>query len=169
MKKMIVMFLALTVMAAGLFAAETVRPAVSQVTVQKAETAKTVPETAWEFLSIAFFPGFTTSPDFINVYGLRLGVPIGFGEFSSVTGVEGSMLVSMTRHVYGVQAAPLFNSAQRVEGLQASTLVNYASNEVLGLQLGLINIAGTKSCQIGLVNIIHDSWLPFTILFNIRF
>ncbi len=133
-----------------------------------AQEAAPAEEQPWDFISFTFVPGVPETADVFNVYGVKVGVPIGFGSNTFVAGVEGSIFASMSDEVYGVQAAPLFNSSQKMEGLQASTLVNYADS-VKGLQLGLVNIAKDKSFQIGLLNFIKDSSVPFLPIVNFRF
>ena len=133
---------------------------------QEAQEAQA--EQPWDFISFTFVPGVPQTADVFNVYGVKIGVPIGFGSGTYVAGVEGSIFASMSDEVYGVQAAPLFNSAKKIEGLQASTLVNYADS-AKGLQFGLVNIAKDKSFQIGLLNFIKDSSVPFFPFVNFRF
>lgn len=135
---------------------------------QEKSSAPPAKEQQWDFLSITFVPGVPRTADVFNVYGLKLGLPIGFGSGSFVAGVEGSLFVSMSDEVYGVQAAPLFNNGRKIEGLQASTLVNIADN-VKGLQFGIVNVAKEKSFQIGLLNFIKDSSVPFFPFVNFRF
>ena len=133
---------------------------------QEAQEAQA--EQPWDFISFTFVPGVPQTADVFNVYGVKVGVPVGFGSGTFVAGVEGSIFASMSDEVYGVQAAPLFNSAKRLEGLQASTLVNNADT-VKGLQFGIVNFAKDKSFQIGIVNIIKDSSVPFVPFVNFLF
>ena len=133
-----------------------------------AQEAQPKAEQPWDFISFTFVPGVPQTADVFNVYGVKVGVPVGFGSGTFVAGVEGSIFASMSDEVYGVQAAPLFNSAKKLEGLQASTLVNNADT-VTGLQFGIVNFAKDKSFQIGIVNIIEDSSVPFFPFVNFRF
>ena len=50
----------------------------------------------YEFFSLAFFPGVSTSPDYVDVYGVRLGAPVSFGDHSFVAGAELAVLAAMT-------------------------------------------------------------------------
>jgi hypothetical protein len=37
-----------------------------------------------------------------------------------------------------------------------------------GLQLGAFNYSKKGGCQLGVINIIDDAWIPFTLFFNIK-
>lgn len=118
---------------------------------------------------------------------------------SSTYTVEGwqlALLVSAANHLDGAQMAVLTSIARQLNGFQFSlvnvarevggwqvALYNAATYDVEGLQLGGINSAQTcdgvqiglfnitekNACQIGLINIIEDGWLPVSILFNWSF
>ncbi len=140
----------------------------AQGTAQKAqEQPKADHSSDYEFFSLAFFPGVSTSPDHVNVYGVRLGAPVSFGDHSFVAGTELAVLAGMTSEIYGLQAAGLFVTANKVEGIQFS-IVNDAK-KVYGLQLGLINLSEDAAFQIGLVNYIKNSKVPFLPILNVCF
>ena len=121
----------------------------------------------YEFFSLAFFPGVSTSPDYVDVYGVRLGAPVSFGDHSFVAGAELAVLAAMTSGIYGLQSAGLFVTADRVEGVQFSIVNN--AKMVYGLQLGLVNLSEDAAFQIGLVNYIKNSKVPFLPILNVCF
>lgn len=144
------------------------------LTVAHAQTAQKAPAQAdpqassdYEFFSLAFFPRVSTSPDHVNVYGVRLGAPVSFGDHSFVAGTELAVLAGMTSEIYGLQAAGLFVTADKVEGIQFSIVNN--AKKVYGLQLGLINLSEDAAFQIGLVNYIKNSTIPFLPILNVCF
>ena len=133
-----------------------------------AEPAKNAPqENEYEFFSLTVCPGISTAPDSVDVYGVRIGAPVGFGDHSFVAGIELSSLAGMSSGVYGLQAAPVFVSADHVEGIQFS-VVNVVKS-IYGLQLGVVNVADDTAVQIGLINYIRESPLPVFPFVNVRF
>ncbi len=122
----------------------------------------------WDFISFTFVPGVPPSAEVLNVYGIKVGIPFGFGEKALVNGAELSVISSMTKCVNGVQGAIIYNTADAVDGLQASFCANVA-NTIRGLQFGCVNVAKDTSFQIGLVNIIKDSPLKVFPFVNVRF
>jgi hypothetical protein len=95
-----------------------------------------------------------------------IGVQAGPGSAvaKSVRGFQAGA-ASVSETVEGVQAA-IVSVADRVAGAQFAA-VNVANDEVRGLQFGMVNYSGGKSCQIGLVNIIEGGEWPFMLLFNL--
>lgn len=95
-----------------------------------------------------------------------------------IDGAQTSILTSVGRQVNGVQLSlvnvarvldgwqiALYNAATYdIEGLQLG-VVN-SSQSVDGVQIGLFNITEKQGFQIGLINVIEDGWLPFSILVN---
>ena len=122
----------------------------------------------WDFISFTFVPGVPPSAEVLNVYGVKVGIPFGFGEKASVAGTELSIITSMTTRIYGVQGAIINNDTDEIDGLQASFCANVAKT-VRGLQFGCVNVAKDTSFQIGLVNIIKDSPLKVFPFVNVRF
>ncbi len=122
----------------------------------------------WDFISFTFVPGVPPSAEVLNVYGVKVGIPFGFGEKALVAGTELSIIGSMTTRLYGVQGAVIYNTTDAIDGLQASFCANVA-NTVRGLQFGCVNVAKDTSFQIGLVNIIRDSPVKFFPFINFRF
>ncbi len=143
--------------------AQTAAPAKAQ-----AAPAKAAPASEWDFVSFTFVPGVPPSAEVLNVYGVKVGIPFGFGEKAFVAGTELSVITSMTTRIYGVQGAIINNDTDAIDGLQASFIVNVA-NTVRGLQFGCVNVAKDTSFQIGLVNIIKDSPLKVFPFVNVRF
>ncbi len=124
-------------------------------------------ENEYEFFSLTICPGISTAPDSVDVYGLRIGVPVAFGSDSFVAGVEASILAGMSSGIYGIQTAPFYVSADHVSGLQFS-IVNIAKT-VYGLQLGVVNVAEDVAFQIGLINYIENSPLTVFPIINVKF
>ena len=60
-----------------------------------AQNADTAEEQPWDFISFTFVPGVPQTADVFNVYGVKIGVPIGFGSGTYVAGVEGSMAMML--------------------------------------------------------------------------
>lgn len=70
-----------------------------------------------------------------------------------MNGAQLSMMGNLTEQADGAQLSALFNHAEKVSGVQGS-LVNHARAFDLGLQLGMVNTAGTlRGVQLGLVNV----------------
>ena len=143
--------------------------AVAHAQAPRKAQAQAAPQTSsdYEFFSLAFFPGVSTSPDYVNVYGVRLGAPVSVRHHSSGAGTELAGLAGMTSEIYGLQAAGFFVTANKVEGIQFSIVNN--AKKVYGLQLGLINLSEDAAFQIGLINYIKNSKVPFLPIINICF
>ena len=122
----------------------------------------------WDFVGVAVFPTAPPSADIVDVYGLKLGLPVSFGEKTKVVGVEAGLFAATTKRVKGIQCALLYCESDKVSGVQANPIVNIA-DDVDGVQAGLINIADGSSFQIGLINYIEDSSVPFFPIINFKF
>ena len=98
-----------------------------------------------------------------KVYGLQIS-----GLANVTDDMKGFELgvANIAKNLYGFQASAV-NIAEKVIGFQAS-VVNLTA-ELKGLQIGAFNYSKKSGIQIGVVNIIDDGWIPFTILFNIKF
>ena len=105
---------------------------------------------------------------------------VGFSDAKEVYGLQASMGVCMADKVWGIQTGAVC-IAKKTAGIQFSGvgvtetssgiqagIVN-VSNYVKGLQLGAFNWSKEGAFQIGAVNMIEDSWLPFMIIFNVSF
>ena len=104
----------------------------------------------------------------MNVYGIRVGIPVSHGKESYVAGIDAAIVGAMTSQVYGLQISFIYTSASKnVDGLQLS-LVNYAKI-MNGLQLGIVNVAHDRSFQIGLINVIRESPLMVFPFANVCF
>jgi len=121
----------------------------------------------WDFVSVAFFPNVPPSAGTTDVYGLKIGLPVSFGE-AKVVGVEGGFIASTTKRVKGIQGAIFYNEADKVSGLQACPIVNVAKN-VNGVQAGIVNVATDSAFQFGLINYIENSSVPFFPIVNFKF
>ena len=96
-----------------------------------------------ELDGIQFSPGICQAR---NLNGLQVGL-MNFG--GDITGFQAGVICNVNDDVAGYQTA----------------LVNKAAS-VDGLQVGLINLADSGSIQIGLINCIRDSAIPFFPLIN---
>ena len=107
---------------------------------------------------------------FVNyAYGGEHGVELGL--FNQVDkdfgGLQLSLLNQVKRHAKGVQIGALANvDGLSFDGLQAAVFYNGTEEQMHGLQVGLINHAGSLyGIQIGLLNFSDDSkyvgFLPF--------
>ena len=136
---------------------------------QQAQPAKKAQKTKeYDIFTFAFAPGISTSPDYVNTCGIRIGIPISHGKDSYVAGIDVAIIGAMTSQVYGLQASLIYTSAAKgVDGLQFS-IVNNAGT-IHGLQLGLVNVARDRSFQIGLINVIRESPLMVFPFVNVRF
>ncbi len=159
MKTLIAVFVC-AVLACGVLAADP-KPAAKSAPARASENQ-------WDFIGVAFFPKAPPNADVTDVYGLKLGIPVSFGEKSKVVGAELGLFASTTVAVKGFQGALLYCDAEKVSGLQANPIVNVAK-DVSGVQAGLINVAKGDAFQIGLINYIKDSPLPVFPLINVRF
>ncbi len=141
-------------------------------TAQALEQAKKSPQAPaasnekWDFIQFGLWFGVPSATMHTKVNGVKVGAPFCSGK-GIVNGVEGAVLCGASDRVNGVQASGVLSKSKRVDGLQFS-IVN-SSEEVNGVQLGIVNIAKNKSFQIGLINYIEDSTLPWMILINFRF
>ena len=132
----------------------------------KTQKAPAVSDEKWDFIQLGIWFGFPTSTKHMKVNGVKIGAPFCSGT-GVVTGVEGAVLCGASDTVKGVQASGVMSKSKCVDGLQFS-IINY-SPEVNGLQLGILNMAKSKSFQIGLLNYIEDSTVPWMIIMNFRF
>ncbi|MFA6567279.1 MAG: hypothetical protein WCS96_03635 [Victivallales bacterium] len=98
-----------------------------------------------------------------KVYGLQASCAV--NVLDDIMGFQPGA-VNIAKNVCGFQAS-VVNVAEKVTGLQASA-VN-VTKEITGLQFGAVNYSRKNGCQIGAINIIEDGWIPFTLLFNIKY
>ena len=130
-----------------------------------AEPAAEKKSDEWTVFQLGFLPGAPSDMAEVPVYGVRGGAPICAG--SPVWGVEASVLYSGAEKVYGVQCSIISNQAQKVYGLQFG-IANFVES-CAGLQLGIYNSAADSTVQLGLLNHIEGSCLPWCIVFNCKF
>lgn len=105
-----------------------------------------------------------TGPTIANkVCGLQASCTLNITE--DMIGFEPG-LVNIAKNVRGFQASAV-NIAEKVVGFQMSA-VNL-TKELTGLQFGAFNYSKKNGVQIGAINIIEDGWIPFTLLFNIKY
>ena len=104
-----------------------------------------------------------TGPAIANkVFGLQASCSLNLTE--DIVGFEAG-LVNIAKNVRGFQASA-FNMAEKVIGFQMAA-VNL-TKEMTGLQLGAFNYSKKGGCQLGVINIIDDGLIPFTLFFNIK-
>ena len=122
--------------------------------------------TEWEFFSLSFIPGVPSDAETRTVCGIKVGVPISTGV-APVYGVEAGVFWAGTDDVAGIQCSLIGTMSKAVAGLQFALL--NITDRMAGLQLGIVNIAEEQSFQLGLVNVIKNSPLPFFPIINFRF
>ncbi len=114
-----------------------------------------------------------------HVVGLDLGV---YGAGRVMEAIQVNLINDVTEEISGWQIGAI-NRSGSLSGLQTGVL-NFVDLDARGLQIGLINRAADmdglqigliNTCdmlygvQIGLVNLINDSELPFMLIINARF
>ena len=120
----------------------------------------------WEFIQLGIWYGVGSNQNEADVYGLRLGLPVCGGN-TTVSGIELGVLGASSFQVNGFQFAPFAAISNKINGL-ALSITNFA-DRVNGVQIGVVNVAKDRSVQIGLVNWISDSCLPFFPFVNVKF
>lgn len=96
-----------------------------------------------------------------NLQGLQCG---GFNMAKNFTGFQPGVFGNIANDFTGFQLG-LYNVADDMRGFQLSG-VN-VSDACDGLQFGFVNVAKERGVQLGLINIIKGSPLPFFPIFNI--
>lgn len=124
------------------------------------------PKNEWDFIEVGLLPGIPPQNEISNVYGVKAGILVSGGR-GRVGGVEASAIASTTENVAGIQCAPVCCVSKNIEGLQTS-VVN-VSEKVDGLQFGIVNCSKESGFQLGIVNWIEDSSVPFMPIINFRF
>lgn len=99
-----------------------------------------------------------------KVYGLQASCAV--NVLDDIIGFQPGAM-NYAKNVCGFQAS-VVNISDNVCGFQASA-VNVAKKEMIGLQLGAVNYSKKSGIQIGAINYIEDGWVPFTLIFNIKF
>ena len=140
-----------------------------------------------------------TTEYYPNIYGLRLGLPITYNDSASVLGIDISAIFSGNTYTTGLQLSCLIAQAADLDGLQVGVLnfvkehiyglqvggFNHVEKKLLGVQIGGVNYVKKASglqiglfnytedsqgiFQIGVLNIIENGWLPFSIILNFNF
>jgi hypothetical protein len=114
-----------------------------------------------------------------RIYGIQAS-SFGPSITGTLLGIQADGTLSMAEDVSGLQVAPVtmsidltgiqfgaVNMSHSITGFQGGA-VNL-SKKTKGVQLGIFNYSEKNGCQFGAVNIIKNSWIPFTIVFNIYF
>lgn len=120
----------------------------------------------WDFLQIGIWFGVPAQTDNTDVYGIRIGAPFCGGR-SKVIGLETAVFCGATDYVKGAQACIITSISKKVVGFQGS-IINFC-DEVEGLQFGIVNVAEDKAFQLGILNFIKNSSVPFFPVINFRF
>lgn len=120
----------------------------------------------WDILSIGFTDNVPTDQITTPVCGFKIGVPM-CGGTASVYGIEAAVMWAGTEPVSGIKCSLIATGGKKVSGLQLA-LVNFAE-KVNGLQLGIFNSAKDGAFQIGLLNHIESSPVPWLPLINVKF
>lgn len=104
----------------------------------------------WDGFLAGFWFGAPSSIDYANVSGVKLGLPISSGK-GRVVGFEWGFCCT-TENVKGFQWAMLGPSiATDLSGAQMS-LVNIIDKNLVGTQIGIVNVGQTSGWQFGIVN-----------------
>jgi hypothetical protein len=127
--------------------------------------SKVTPKSNATVIQFSVIPSFYEWPTGLNVYGLRIGVPVSYGGNTYVYGIDYGLFMSESRNVKGLQLS-LSNSGNNGDGVQLG-LVNVSEQSNL-LQIGLFNQSSeNSSCfQIGLINKLDNGFLPVFPLIN---
>ena len=123
-------------------------------------------EKGWTVFELGILPGVPDWDPAVRVTGLKIGAPISTGDME-VYGLDISFLGSGAGLVAGAQISSAAAWAMTVDGLQLAPVT--VAERCNGLQFGVVNIAKTGAVQLGLLNFIEDSPLPFMILGNVYF
>ena len=116
-----------------------------------------------------------------EVYGVQAS-SFGPSITGTIFGIQAVGSLAMADEVIGAQIAPVTLCSTELTGIQFGAVnlsrksltgfqggaVNIAE-EVKGVQLGVFNYSDKNGIQFGGINIIRNGWLPFTIIFNIKF
>lgn len=116
-----------------------------------------------------------------EVYGVQAS-SFGPSITGTIYGIQAVGSLAMADEVIGAQIAPVTLCSTELTGIQFGGVnlsrksltgfqggaVNIAE-EVKGVQLGVFNYSDKNGIQFGGINIIRNGWLPFTIIFNIKF
>ncbi len=148
----------------AVFAAE--QPAAAAVTEEAAVAAAPAENYGWTFIAFAFGTDLPSDAATTSVYGVKVGVPASGGP-APVYGVEASVLWAGTDSVDGVQCSLIATESEALNGLQLA-LVNFGK-QVAGLQLGIVNFSKDSAFQIGLLNHIENSCVPWMPFINCKF
>ena len=103
--------------------------------------------------------------NYTETYGVKGGAPFGVG--APVYGLEASVLGSLTDYVDGIQTSLIMTKGKEVNGLQFS-LVNMVER-LVGLQLGIVNLADDATFQLGILNYNENGILPLLPVLNFNF
>ncbi len=96
------------------------------------------------------------------------------GQFALVSqaknykGIQGGLALALAENVRGFQAGAVSIATGRFDGVQCG-IYNQIGDESSALQLGLINFAGGKGMQFGLLNFNPDAWIPVFPIVNFSF
>ena len=121
--------------------------------------------TPYEVAMLTFWYNTPPSSNYTETYGVKGGAPFGVG--APVYGLEASVLGSLTDYVDGIQTSLIMTKGKEVNGLQFS-LVNMVER-LVGLQLGIVNLADDATFQLGILNYNENGILPLLPVLNFNF
>jgi len=123
-------------------------------------------EKGWTIFELGILPGIPQWDPDVRVTGLKVGAPFSTGD-TELYGLDISFFGSGSGYAAGVQLSSIAVWAKRADGLQLAPVT--VADRCNGLQFGLVNIAKNGAVQLGLLNFIKDSPLPFMILCNVYY
>jgi hypothetical protein len=124
------------------------------------------PTKKWDFIQLGFWFDVPSSTINTDVYGVKVGAPFCSGR-GVVNGIETAVICGATDNINGLQACIILSKAKHLTGLQFGIIND--CEKVDGVQLGVVNMAESKSFQIGIINYIKDNPFPWMPIMNFRF
>ena len=120
----------------------------------------------WDIIQLGAWDGLGPNQNQVEVYGVRAGLPV-CGGTAKVIGAEIGILGAATDEVGGFQWGVLAAISKKITGVALGVFTQ--SVTVNGVQIGIVNVAQTRSFQIGLINVIKDSPLTCFPFVNVKF
>ena len=120
----------------------------------------------YDIVQIGIWDSLATNQNSVEVYGVRAGIPVCGGD-AAVCGFEIGILGASSDEVSGFQWGVLAAISKKITGVALGVFTQ--SVTVNGVQIGIVNVAQTRSFQIGLINVIKDSPLTCFPFVNVKF
>ncbi len=137
----------------------------SRAAAPAAQPEKAAPEPGWDLFQLVF-PGLPSDLNLTNVAGFKIGAPFCLSD-NRVCGVEASFLGSGSQQVDGIQLSGICALTETTNGVQIAPVT--VADRCNGVQIGVVNVAKEGAFQIGIVNYIEDSIVPWMIGINFCF